>query len=131
MALTRPKFGQLATGIVASSDPITVLNQGASSPNTDVGFLFNRANGLVSNVALYWSEAGNTFISAFTNNTGSTNSNIAAIGYANLTIGSLLTINGAAIQLNGNTGLPGQVISTTGTSLAWSNSPPWTSAQPP
>ena len=43
MALTRPRLGQLNTSSVAQSDPITLLNQGASSANIDVGFLFNRA----------------------------------------------------------------------------------------
>ena len=43
MALTRPRFGQLNTSVMAETDPITVLNQGASNANIDVGFLFNRA----------------------------------------------------------------------------------------
>jgi len=54
MALTRPKIGQFTTEITSLTDPITVLNGGSSSANVDVGFLMNRANGLVSNVALYW-----------------------------------------------------------------------------
>jgi hypothetical protein len=77
MALTRPKLSNINTDVAGFIDPITVLHQGATTPNTDVGFLFNRANGLVSNVAVYWSEASQSFVTAFTANTGTTNSNIA------------------------------------------------------
>ena len=90
MALTRPRFGQLNTSIVAEADPITVLHAGATSANVDVGFLMNRANGLVSNVALYWNESGNTFVTAFTGNSGGTDTNIAVTSYANVTTGHLL-----------------------------------------
>jgi len=90
MALTRPKIGQFTTEITSLTDPITVLNGGSTSANVDVGFLMNRANGLVSNVALYWNESGNTFVTAFTSNTGVTNSNIAVTAYANITTGSVL-----------------------------------------
>jgi len=102
MALTRPRFGQLNTSIVAESDPITVLHQGASSANVDVGFLFNRANGLVSNVALYWSESAQSIVTAFTSNSGATDSNIAVSSYANLTIGNLLMVNGSILNVTGN-----------------------------
>jgi hypothetical protein len=102
MALTRPRFGQLNTSIVAEADPITVLNQGASSANVDVGFLFNRANGLVSNVALYWSESAQSIVTAYTANTGATNSNISVSSYANLTIGNLLMVNGSILNVTGN-----------------------------
>jgi hypothetical protein len=90
MALTRPRIGQFNTTVTSLSDPITVLNGGADSANVDVGFLMNRANGLISNVALYWSESGNTFVTAFTSNSGATNSNIAVSRYANITTGSIL-----------------------------------------
>ena len=93
MALTRPRLGQLNTSVVAQADPITVLNQGSSSANIDVGFLFNRANGLVSNVALYWSESAQSIVTAYTTNSGSTNANISVASYANLTVGNVLTAN--------------------------------------
>jgi len=89
MALTRPRLGQLNSSIVAQSDPITVLNQGSAAANVDVGFLFNRANGLVSNVALYWSESAQSIVTAYTSSTGSTNSNISVASYANLTVGNV------------------------------------------
>lgn len=128
MALTRPKPSQLDTTITAFSDPITVLHQGASAANIDVGFLFNRANGLVSNVALYWSESTQSIVTAFTSNTGVTNANIVVSSYANLTVGSLLTVNGAglvissgsSINVNGSNGSAGQVLSSTGTGVQWS-----------
>ena len=87
MALTRPRIGQLNTNVFADADPITVLHAGATAANVDVGFLMNRANGLVSNVALYWSESGNTFVTAFTSNTGITDSNISATSYTTITTG--------------------------------------------
>jgi hypothetical protein len=98
MALTRPRLGQLNTSVVAESDPITVLHAGSTLANVDVGFVMNRANGLVSNVALYWSESGNTFVTAFTSNSGSTDSNITATSYANVTTGHLLP--GANVTYN-------------------------------
>ena len=103
MALTRPRLGQFNTTVSSLSDPITVLHAGASSANVDVGFLMNRANGLVSNVALYWNESGNTFVTAFTTSTGTTDSNISPIGYANLTVGTLTanTLSVAGGGING------------------------------
>lgn len=120
MALTRPKIWDLDTDIQYFMDPITVLHQGASSANVDVGFLFNRANGLVSNVALYWSEVNQSFVTAFTANTGITNSNIAPSSYANLTVGNVLLVNGT-IAINGNLGQAGQYIVSTGNGMAWTN----------
>lgn len=113
MALTRPRLGQLNSSIVAQSDPVTVLNQGASSANVDVGFLFNRANGLVSNVALYWSESAQSIVTAYTSSTGITNSNIAVTSYADLTVGNVLTVNGGIIGIVGNLTL-GNLIANTG-----------------
>ena len=93
MGLTRPRLDQLITGTSTISDPITVLHGGSTSANVDVGFLINRANGLVSNVALYWNEAGNAFVTAFTSNTGITDSNIAVSYYAPLITGNLTATN--------------------------------------
>jgi hypothetical protein len=90
MALTRPRIGQFDTSSTTFNDPITVLHGGATTANLDVGFLMNRANGLVSNVALYWNETGNTFVTAFTSNTGTTDTNIAVTSYANITTGHQL-----------------------------------------
>jgi hypothetical protein len=102
MALTRPRLGQLNTSVVAQADPITVLNQGATQANIDVGFLFNRANGLVSNVALYWSESAQSIVTAYTDNTGATNSNISVTSYANLTVGNVLLVTGSILNVQGN-----------------------------
>jgi hypothetical protein len=127
MALTKPKIKDIDTSIIGFNDPITVLHQGATSANVDVGFLFNRANGLVSNVAVYWSETGNTFVTAFTADSGVTNANVSTQGYANLTIGSLITVNGAGITLgtgagfvlNGTRGNSGDVLTSTGGGVQW------------
>lgn len=89
MALTRPTLAQLTTGIARISDPITTLHAGFNTANVDIGFLMNRANGLVSNVAIYWNETSGSFVTAFTANTGETNSNIAVTSYANLTTGNI------------------------------------------
>ena len=91
MGLTRPKLYQFDTGVSRINDPITVLHQGATTANVDVGFLFNRANGLLSNVALYWSESGNTFALSFTNNSGAQDSNITVTSYANVRVGNVVS----------------------------------------
>ena len=117
MALTRPRLGQFDTTVSSLSDPITVLHGGSTTANVDVGFLMNRANGLVSNVALYWNESGNTFVTAFTSNSGSTDSNITATSYANITVGSLL-INGGIVA-KGTYGNAGEVLTSTGSGSQW------------
>lgn len=99
MSLTRPRLSQLNTAVTAFKDPITVVNAGSTQANVDMGFLYNRANGLVSNVALYWSESGNTFVTAFTANTGATDSNILVSNYANLTVG---TLSATSLSTTGN-----------------------------
>ena len=119
MALTRPRIGQLNTNVFADADPITVLHAGATAANVDVGFLMNRANGLVSNVALYWSESGNTFVTAFTSNTGITDTNISVTSYANVTTGvhtitTSSTINSTststgALVVTGGVGISGNL----------------------
>ena len=98
MGLTRPKIWDLDTSIEYFKDPLTTLHQGATTPNVDVGFIFNRANGLVSNVALYWSESTQSFITAFTANTGITDTNVAVTTYANVTTGHHLP--GANVTYN-------------------------------
>lgn len=112
MALTRPRFSQLNTSVITSADPVTVLNQGASSANVDVGFLFNRANGLVSNVALYWSESTQSIVTAYTDDSGASG-NIAPTAYANLTVGNVLLVNGGIIGIVGNL-QTGNLIANTG-----------------
>jgi hypothetical protein len=88
MALTRPKYNNLNSNVVVFNDPITVLN-GGSTTDDDVGFLVNRANGLVPNVAIYWSEATNSFVTALTPDTGGPNANIDIASYANITTGNV------------------------------------------
>jgi hypothetical protein len=61
----------------------------------------NRADGLVSNTAMYWSESAGSFILAFTANAGGAGggnqySNIAASSYANL---ALNTVNSTAVYV--------------------------------
>jgi hypothetical protein len=116
MALTRPKLSQLDSSSTVFTDPLLVLHQGATAANIDVGFLFNRANGLVSNVALYWSETDKAFYTTYTNSGGATDANLVPTTYANLvtnvltansintltdvTITGNLTVNGATTTLS-------------------------------
>jgi hypothetical protein len=89
MSLTKPKLSQnIDTDISVFTDPILVLRQGSMSANVDTGFLFNRANGLVSNVAIFWSESANSFVTAFTTSSGITNTNVAPTQFANIRLGT-------------------------------------------
>jgi hypothetical protein len=89
MALTRTKFIQSDTTKAKLQDPITLLNSDSTVANVDVGFLVNRNLGVKSNVALVWSESGNTFVVAFTDDTGITNSNLIVSSYANVVAGTI------------------------------------------
>jgi len=91
MALTRPKIGQIYTNITALTDAITVLNAGASQANVDVGLLINRAHGLLPNAAFYYSETLDTFVTAFTNNSGGTDTNVVVPSYSDITSGKVYT----------------------------------------
>lgn len=114
MGLTRPKIWDIDTNVEYFMDPITVLHQGSTSANVDVGFLFNRANGLVSNVALFWSESTQSFVTAYSTSTGVTNSNIAITSYANLTVGNVLLVTGSILNVVGN--INANINASTGTS---------------
>lgn len=101
MGLTRTKFSQANTSIAKIADPITTLNNDSNVANTDVGFIFNRNQGIKSNAAFYWNETGTEFTTALTSNTGITDSNIAVVSYADLRIGSLYgNIGGGNDQAN-------------------------------
>ena len=120
MALTKPKLSNnIDTDVSIFSDPIVVLKQGSMSADTDVGFLFNRANGLVSNVALIWQESTKSLVHILTNSSGQPNANLAVTGYANVTVGNILTIAGAGIYVNGSLGGPGDVLVSTGSGISW------------
>ena len=120
MALTRPTIYNLNTNVEVFNDSLTVLNAGATAPNTDVGFIFNRAQGLVPNAAVYWSESLQSVMYALTNSDGASNSNVVVSSYANITVGNLLSINGN-IFLNNTTGTPGQYITSTAAGTAWTS----------
>ena len=89
MALTRPNLENILTNVVMFTDSMTVLHAGATQANVDVGFLMNRANGLVPNAAFYWSESTQSFVTALTANAGINSSNITVQSYANITAGSI------------------------------------------
>ena len=89
MPLTRPRFNQFDTTISSISDPITILNKSSTLANIDVGFIFNRDGGTSSNVAVFWDESANTFVTSFTTDSGSDNANITITEYANLRVGTL------------------------------------------
>ena len=127
MGLTRPTVAQLNTIVTSISDPISVLNKGATLANIDVGFIINRNGGISANTAIFWNETGNTFVTAFTTTSGSTNSNISIAEYANLRINTLtadtaiFSSTGALKIPSGNTaqrtaGTTGQIRFNTSTS---------------
>ncbi len=90
MGLTRTRFISADTSKAKLEDPITLLNSDSTVANVDVGFLINRNLGVKSNVAMIWSESGNTFVVAFTDDTGITNSNLNVSSYANVTAGTII-----------------------------------------
>jgi hypothetical protein len=99
MALTRPRFSQFDTTISSISDPITVLNQGSTAANIDVGFIINRNGGALANTAIFWNESANTFVTAFTTVSGATNANVSISEYANLRVN---TLNSTFVNATGN-----------------------------
>ena len=110
MGLTRPRFSQFDTTISSISDPITVLNKSSTKANIDIGFLLNRDGGVSSNIALFWQQSANTFVLAFSANTGEvtgsvSNSNIAISEYANLRINTL-TADTATFSSTGAVKIP-------------------------
>jgi hypothetical protein len=113
MGLTRPTAAQINTVVTTISDPITVLNQGATAANIDVGFIINRNGGSLANTAIFWDESANTFVTAFTTTTGVTNANINIAQYANLSVGSL-TATPAVILANTTTANITTIVGSTG-----------------
>jgi hypothetical protein len=93
MSLTKPKLSQLTfTGIpdfpVSFPDTLITLNNNGRQANLDVGLVFNRTLGSTApNVALYWSESTQSFVTAYTNSSGNTDSNVVPTSYANITSG--------------------------------------------
>ncbi len=85
MGLTRPTAAQITTVVSTITDPLTVLNEGATTANLDVGFIMNRGN--AANVAFVWQESSKQFILATTSSTGITNANVTVSSYANIQAG--------------------------------------------
>ena len=77
MSLTRTRFIQSNTVLSKIDDPITAINSGSTITNVDIGFVFNRNQGIKSNVAVYWNESGQEFTLALTSSTGVPRSNIS------------------------------------------------------
>jgi len=101
MGLTRTRFSQANTIVARIQDPITVLNSESTVANVDVGFLINRDLGSSSNVALFWKESSDEFVTALTANAGLTDSNITVTSYANLRVGTFFgNIGGGNSQAN-------------------------------
>lgn len=120
MALTKPKLSQnIDTDSAVFTDPVLVLHQGATSANTDVGFLFNRANGLVSNAAVIWQESTRSFVHILTPSSGAPDANLTVSTYANVAVGNVLLINNAGIYVNGTIGSAGQVLASDGAKTFW------------
>lgn len=120
MALTKPKLSQnIDTDSAVFNDPVLVLHQGATLANSDVGFLFNRANGLVSNAAVIWQESTRSFVHILTPSSGAPNANLTVSTYANVAVGNVLLIANAGIYVDGTLGSPGQVLASDGSKTYW------------
>ena len=122
MALTRPNMENILTNVAVFTDSMTVLHQGATQANIDVGFVFNRASGLVPNAAFYWSESTQSMVIALTANAGgnfgSTPGNIAVQTYSNLTMGNVFVNNRVDfVWQNNNASAVYQVFNSTTNSL--------------
>ena len=89
MALIRPKASQINTIVTTIQDPLTVLNQGGTAANIDIGFIINRDGGTSANTAIFWDESANTFVTAFTTSSGTTNANVTISEYANLKVSTV------------------------------------------
>lgn len=100
MALTRPTAYQINTVSTTISDPLTVLNQGSTAANIDIGFILNRSPS--ANVAIVWQASSNQFILANTSSSGSTNANITVSNYANLRAGNVLATTITTTNLVGD-----------------------------
>jgi hypothetical protein len=101
MGLTRTRFSQANTIVARIQDPITVLNSESTLANVDVGFLINRDAGSSSNVALFWKESTDEFVTALTSNAGVSDANLTITSYANLRVGTFFgNIGGGSGQAN-------------------------------
>ena len=65
------------------ADPFIVLNQGASSPDNDIGIMFDRGG---SNVAIMWDESADEFAMINTSDSGGTYGDIGIDSYATLRV---------------------------------------------
>jgi hypothetical protein len=106
MALTRPLLSQLNTNIIAFSDNMMVMNAG-NVANRDIGTVYDRSQGSVSNVAMIWQESRNAFTFAYTSSSGLTNANLTLTSNANIVAGNVFsgtsTVTGNASAGNFNT----------------------------
>ena len=106
MALTRPLLSQLNTNIIAFSDNMMVMNAG-NVANRDIGTVYDRSQGSVSNVAMIWQESRNAFTFAYTSSSGLTNANLTLTSNANIVAGNVFsgtsTVTGYASAGNFNT----------------------------
>lgn len=106
MALTRPLLSQLNTNIIAFSDNMMVMNA-ANVANRDIGTVYDRSQGSVSNVAVIWQESRQAFTFAYTSSSGLTNANLTLTSNANIVAGNVFwgteTVTGNITAGNINT----------------------------
>lgn len=106
MALTRPLLSQLNTNIIAFSDNMMVMNA-ANVANRDIGTVYDRSQGSVSNVAVIWQESRQAFTFAYTSSSGLTNANLTLTSNANIVAGNVFwgneTVTGNVTAGNFNT----------------------------
>lgn len=128
MALTRPTIQNLNTNNAAFNDSLTVTNF-ANVANRDIGQIFDRSQSGKANVAIIWNETYQSFLLAYTNDSGQINGNITVLSNAdlilsnvtatgigtfrnNVTIGSgynTSSTSTGALVVNGGVGVSGNV----------------------
>ena len=88
MALTKVQFQNINTNLTAFSDSLTITNYG-NVANRDIGEVFDRSLGSVSNVAIVWQESTKSFKMGYTSGTGKETGNLTFTGNANLRVGNI------------------------------------------
>lgn len=88
MALTRPTIQNLNTNNAAFNDSLTVTNF-ANVANRDIGQIFDRSQASKPNVAIIWSETYQSFLLAYTNDSGQINGNITVLSNADLILSNV------------------------------------------
>ena len=111
MALTRPTLQNINTNLTTFSDSLVVINF-ANIANRDIGTVYDRSQGSVSNVAIVWQESRQAFVFAYTTSSGLAVGNIAVTSNADIAAGNISSIT---LLSTGNTTTEGLRVNSTAT----------------